>query len=401
MRYSLRVVFVALGVLSFSLLAQVQVETVTPNAFNGSGGVVVNAAGEVFVGDFGQTLGGNPYGTTVKQVDLTDGSVSVFATGLNGASGNAFDSQGNLYQSNIGGSFISKIDPAGNVTTFTSTGIAGPVGIAVGANDTVYVANCGNSTIRKIAPDGSSMAFASGGLFNCPNGLTIDENGILYTANFSNGNVIKIEPDGTASILATIPGNNNGHLTYANGRLYVVGRCTNRIYEVSLSGDVTWLAGSGQRGNADGPAASASFSIPNGIAASPDGSALYINDAVPTSGGCFNGLLNQVVLRKITLTTTGVEPIAGSVATDFQLDQNYPNPFNPSTSIRFELPHATDVRLTVFDVSGREVATLVDEPKNAGVYLATFEGHQLPSGVYFYRLQTSERTLVRKMTLNK
>lgn len=382
------------------LQAQVTVGTVTPQPFNGSGGVVVNANGEVFVGDFGASLA-NANGTTVKQINLADGSVSVFATGLSGASGNAFDSQGNLYQSNIGGNRISKIDPSGNVTTFATSGIVGPVGIAVGAGDTVYVANCGNSTIRKIAPDGTSTQFSSGSLFACPNGLTIDNDGNLYTANFNNGNVIVIEPDGTPSLFATVPGGNNGHLTFANNRLYVVGRCNNRIYEVSMNGDVTWLAGSGQRGNTDGPAASARFSIPNGIAASPDGSVLYVNDAVPLGGGCFQGSLNQVVLRKIELSPTGIERIGSEVPNGFELDQNYPNPFNPTTLIRFQLPQASDVRLTVFDVTGKEIATIVDEYRSTGTHEVTFGARNLPSGVYFYRLETELNSKIRKMTLTR
>jgi len=382
------------------LEAQVTVSTVTPQAFNGSGGVVVNANGEVFVGDFGATLG-NANGTTVKKINLADGSVSVFASGLSGASGNAFDSQGNLYQSNIAGNRISKIDPSGNVTTFATSGIFSPVGIAIGAGDTVYVANCGNGTIRKIAPDGTSMPFASGSLFSCPNGLTIDNDGNLYTANFNNGNVIKIEPDGTASLFATIPGGNNGHLTFANNRLYVVGRCNNRIYEVSMSGDVSWLAGSGQRGNTDGPASSASFSIPNGIAASPDGSVLYVNDAVPLGGGCFQGALNQVVLRKISLSPTGIERINDEIPDGFSLEQNYPNPFNPSTLIRFQLPTTSNVRLTVFDLTGKEVATIVDQNLAAGTHEVRFNAENLPSGVYFYRLSTELNNKIRRMILMK
>lgn len=340
-------------------------------------------------------------GRPLKKINLADGSVSVFASGLSGASGNAFDSQGNLYQSNIAGNRISKIDPSGNVSTFATNGIFSPVGIAVGAGDTVYVANCGNGTIRKIAPDGTSMPFASGSLFSCPNGLTIDNDGNLYTANFNNGNVIKIEPDGTASLFATIPGGNNGHLTFANNRLYVVGRCNNRIYEVSMSGDVSWLAGSGQRGNTDGPASSASFSIPNGIAASPDGTVLYVNDAVPLGGGCFQGALNQVVLRKISLSPTGIERINDEIPDGFSLEQNYPNPFNPSTLIRFQLPTTSNVRLTVFDVTGKEVATIVDQDLAAGTHAVRFNAENLPSGVYFYRLSTELNNKIRRMILMK
>jgi Secretion system C-terminal sorting domain len=74
------------------------------------------------------------------------------------------------------------------------------------------------------------------------------------------------------------------------------------------------------------------------------------------------------------------------------LSQNYPNPFNPSTLIRYQVAHTGSVRLNVYDVLGREVATLVNDVKPAGFYSATFNGANILSGVYFYRLQTASFT---------
>ncbi len=85
----------------------------------------------------------------------------------------------------------------------------------------------------------------------------------------------------------------------------------------------------------------------------------------------------------------------------FNLEQNYPNPFNPTTTIRFELPRATQVNLSVFDILGREVSVLVNDRTDAGVYEVKFDGSNLASGVYFYRLQArdfvqSKRFLILK-----
>jgi hypothetical protein len=81
------------------------------------------------------------------------------------------------------------------------------------------------------------------------------------------------------------------------------------------------------------------------------------------------------------------------------LDQNYPNPFNPSTVIRYSLPQSSEVRLEVFSVDGKRVSTLVNEQKGAGEYTAVFRSGTLPSGIYFYRLQAGQTSLVRKMAI--
>lgn len=276
-----------------------QTVTTLTDEFNGSGGVAVDADGNIYVADFGQFLN-NANGTQVWKI-TPDGVRTEFATGLSGASGNVFDAEGNLYQSNIRGNSVSKITPDGTVSTFVTDGIRGPVGVTVDKDGHVYVSNCGNSSIRKVTPEGVSTSFSLGPLFSsCPNGLTIDDDGNLYSGTFNGGRVIKITPDGTPSLLATMPGASIGHLTFANGVLYVVSRGNNSVYEVTLDGELTRIAGTGARGNADGPGSEATFSVPNGIAASPDGTKLYVSSAVPTTGPN----LNPVVIRVIDLTAT-------------------------------------------------------------------------------------------------
>jgi len=83
------------------------------------------------------------------------------------------------------------------------------------------------------------------------------------------------------------------------------------------------------------------------------------------------------------------------------LEQNYPNPFNPVTIIRYAIPRQSNVTLKVFDVLGREVATLVNQRQNPGVYSATWDASLAASGIYFYKLSTEHSTLVRKMVLLK
>ncbi|HRI84787.1 MAG TPA: T9SS type A sorting domain-containing protein [Ignavibacteria bacterium] len=95
------------------------------------------------------------------------------------------------------------------------------------------------------------------------------------------------------------------------------------------------------------------------------------------------------------------ENIISSVPADYSLSQNYPNPFNPSTKIKYTLPKPDNVTLKIYNELGKEVTSLADGFKNAGTYEITFDGNGLPSGVYFYKIQTSEYTSARKMLLIK
>jgi hypothetical protein len=88
-----------------------------------------------------------------------------------------------------------------------------------------------------------------------------------------------------------------------------------------------------------------------------------------------------------------------NIPTEYGLSQNYPNPFNPVTQISYALPEAGYVTLKVYDVLGGEVATLVDEFKEAVYYEATWDATNIPSGVYFYKLNAGSFTSVRKMIL--
>lgn len=87
--------------------------------------------------------------------------------------------------------------------------------------------------------------------------------------------------------------------------------------------------------------------------------------------------------------------------TEFALYQNHPNPFNASTVIKFQLPTIHNVTLMVFNILGEEIATLVNEEKPAGVYEVKFDGRNLPSGVYFYRLQAGKFMQTKKLIFIK
>ena len=115
-----------------------------------------------------------------------------------------------------------------------------------------------------------------------------------------------------------------------------------------------------------------------------------------------NAFGSQVDLIVDAYTITDIKRI-NSIPTKFELMQNYPNPFNPSTVISWQIIEASHVTLKVFDMLGREVATLVDEFKQPGVYNSQFtiQHSQLSSGVYYYTLQAGNLLQTKKMMLVK
>jgi photosystem II stability/assembly factor-like uncharacterized protein len=100
-------------------------------------------------------------------------------------------------------------------------------------------------------------------------------------------------------------------------------------------------------------------------------------------------------------TSQGGNNNGNTIPTDFILYQNYPNPFNPSTRIDYSIPRSSFVTLKVYDILGREAATLVNEEKPAGNYEVEFNGSNLSSGVYFYRIEAESFVSTKKLVLLK
>jgi len=101
-----------------------------------------------------------------------------------------------------------------------------------------------------------------------------------------------------------------------------------------------------------------------------------------------------------------VTPVSGKVPGSFSLSQNYPNPFNPVTKIKFDVPNVVNgrdrsLRLVIYDALGREVATIVNQQLQPGTYEVEWDGGNYPSGVYFYKLETSSFSETKKMVLIK
>ncbi|NOS84089.1 MAG: T9SS type A sorting domain-containing protein [Ignavibacteria bacterium] len=99
--------------------------------------------------------------------------------------------------------------------------------------------------------------------------------------------------------------------------------------------------------------------------------------------------------------TVGLNQISTDIPTEYSLSQNYPNPFNPSTTIKFDIPNEANVKITVYDMLGKEVKVLADEFTQAGSYEVNFDASMLSSGTYFYKLTADSFNDIKKMVLVK
>ena len=111
--------------------------------------------------------------------------------------------------------------------------------------------------------------------------------------------------------------------------------------------------------------------------------------------------LYQAWMRIQDITTIGIKQINSEVPDKYSLSQNYPNPFNPSTNIKYQIPNNGFVKLTVFDILGHTVETLVNQKQSAGTYEVEWDGSKYPSGVYFYQLNTESFSQTKKLMLVK
>ena len=125
-------------------------------------------------------------------------------------------------------------------------------------------------------------------------------------------------------------------------------------------------------------------------------------DSVAVDGNKDSVAGDDFVLQFKTLQNpAGVKEREDALPTEFSLHQNYPNPFNPATTIGFSIAELSSVSLKIYDVLGREVADIVNEKLNPGVYSIQWDSKNHSSGIYFYKLSTEKRTSVKRMMLVK
>ena len=340
--------------------------------FNYPSGLAVDAAGNVYVADHGNSA--------IRKI--TSGGTVTTLAGSGGLSGSAdgqgsgarfdhpaavaVDPAGNVYVIDTSNQTVRVIASAsGSVTTLAGLpGQAGradgagaaarffyPFGIAVTGSGTVYVADTGNHAIRVVTPVGAvtTLAGAAGGsgiadgvggeaLFNYPDGITLDASGTLYVADHDNQTIRKITSAGAVTTFAgaaRISGSADGSggaarfngptgvAVDSTGNVYVADAGNSTIRKITAGGSVTTFAGfAGVAGSSDGPGGSARFNAPEGIAVDSVGN-VYVADT------------NNSTIRKITAGGT-VTTLAGVAGQTGSAD-------GPGGSARFNGPYAVAV----------------------------------------------------------
>ncbi|MCI0496622.1 T9SS type A sorting domain-containing protein [candidate division KSB1 bacterium] len=155
------------------------------------------------------------------------------------------------------------------------------------------------------------------------------------------------------------------------------------------------------------------FNLNNPNAMPAKGSPVRIGGATPPNDGFFDTTADFVgafggtdwtagwsTFNFQVPTSVGTE-VSENIPTEFELSSNYPNPFNPTTTIQFGLPREAKVKLTVYNINGQEIATLVNDVRVAGTHKVQWDASNLPSGMYLYRLEAGSTVLNHKMMLLK
>jgi photosystem II stability/assembly factor-like uncharacterized protein len=381
-----------------------------------------NSSNHIYAG----TLGGGVYRSTnngVSWVQINNGltDLSVRSVAVN-SSGHIFagTQSGGIFRSTNNGDGWVHLN-LNNLTTVFSIGISNNGTVIAGSNGVYRSTDNGNSWARSL--DSLSV-------FNVKcnvNGFTIvltnrvysifrsPDNGITWQLReFSyNFNSLGVAPNGV--YFATTGGNHDdpmgfylhssGDNGYQWGYLHNFGSAQQRV-AVNNLGNVF-------------------VSRSNGIWLSTDNgmNGVYVNSGLNLSGGLLlalgespNGYMyagqeNGFVYRS-SEAITAINQTGNEIPDEFNLYQNYPNPFNPVTKIKFSLPLLSkggelDLKLSIYDVLGREVAVLIpplrggQEGLNPGTYEVEFDGANYPSGVYFYKLKAEGYSETRRMVLIK
>ena len=333
--------------------------------------IAFNSAGHVFIGTQGQgLLRSTNEGDTWAMISsgIPDGEVRDMAFGPGGIIYAGTFTVG-MYRSTNNGATWTAINnglPVMDIASITVT-TTGRVLVGVKGSNGVYKSdNNGDSWTLTGMPQ-TSRAYA----------MIVKPGYLFSNAQEPDNGIYRSTDNGDTWQQLAFPGQATGLNPYsidANGNLYIGVPTAGHLYRSTDNGG-TWQE------------------YDSGITGTPLGTLISMT-------GYGYAASNSGFFRSTSLLT-GLEPLPGNLPAGFELAQNYPNPFNPTTTIGFRIPDYGFVSLKVYDITGREVATLVGENLTAGNYKYTWDAKEAASGVYYYRLSVGSEVQTRKMMLVK
>lgn len=304
------------------------------------------------------------------------------------------------------GSFISVNKNTGTGALIGLSGFADITGISIRPSDNVmFGITAGGTTSRLVrvnASWGDAYAYKDvpiGGIraiaFDVNNDLyCASQSGLLYKYNIQTNDSHYIGNTGIGSLYSIAINPINGQLwgVALNNKIYKINKTTGASNQVGVPGfTITPSITFNHQGKLYGT---------SGLGAQV---CSLISYDTATGVASLIGSTGFAALNSITISqqTVGIENISSEVPDSYSIHQNYPNPFNPVTNIKFEIPKNDFVNLTVFDALGREVAVLVNENLTPGVYNYKFNAANIASGVYYYRIKSSDFSAVKRMVVIK
>ena len=274
------------------------VSTVVPN-FEGNGSVALGPDGTLYINEYG-TANTDISGTGKRVFKVaSDGQFEILLDQVSGAVGNAVDSKGNYYFNNgnsYEGSTLMSYTTSGELLTIAELkGFSGDILISKD-EQSFYIPSYTRPVIMKVDKGGEMEELVRDSrLLGCT-GIVQGKGDVMYVSNFASGLVMSISEDGELKEIGNIPvvypNYVVGYITYFEDHIYATGYGSNKIYKMSLDGQVSELAGSGNYESADGEGSAAAFITPNGIEVDPKKRVLYVTQ---------NGNGKPAALRAIKL----------------------------------------------------------------------------------------------------
>lgn len=260
------------------------------------------------------------------------------------------------------------------IDEFTSVGVPQSIGIDWDGDGNLYVSSYSGHTVRKFDQSGNDLGLFVNSNLAGPTNIWFDENGDLLVTDYNGTAVKRFNPSGTfVNNFLTGLSNAEGVDYFPNGNILIGNGATHSVKMFDSNGN-------------------------------------YLEDFIPNGSG---GLItpNAIVIRETNVSS--VSDNDNSLKDkSFILEQNYPNPFNPTTKIKFSIPTVIAIRLLpekqsqlitlkVYNILGKEIATLVNEELAAGEHEVKFDATDLPSGIYFYQLNAGTFVRTNKMVYLK